>query len=44
MKGLELSEKFYYEHGEKVFKENFADVYHLLAFGLAACAAGRALM
>lgn len=35
MKGLELSEKFYYEHGEKVFKENFADVYHLLAFGLA---------
>lgn len=35
MKGLELSEKFYYEHGEKVFKENFAEVYHLLAFGLA---------
>lgn len=35
MKGLELSEKFYYEQGEKVFKENFSDVYHLLAFGLA---------
>lgn len=35
MKGLELSEKFYYECGEKLFRESFADVYHLLAFGIA---------
>ncbi len=35
MKGLELSEKFYYEHGEKVFKENFPDIFDKLAFGIA---------
>ena len=35
MKGLELSQKFYYEHGEKVFKENFPEVFDKLAFGLA---------
>ncbi len=34
MKGLELSEKFYYEYGEKMIKENFADVEKYLAFGL----------
>ena len=26
MKGLELSEKFYYEYGEKMIKVGFADV------------------
>ena len=35
MKGLELSEKFYYEYGEKMIKENFADVEKYLAVGLA---------
>lgn len=35
MKGLELSEKFYYEYGEKMIKENFADIEKYLAFGLA---------
>ena len=34
MKGLELSEKFYYEYGEKMIKENFADIEKYLAFGL----------
>ncbi len=34
MKGLELSEKFYYEYGEKMIKENFADVEKYLAVGL----------
>lgn len=34
MKGLELSEKFYYEFGEKMIKENFADVEKYLAVGL----------
>lgn len=34
MKGLELSEKFYYEYGEKMLKENFADVEKYLAVGL----------
>lgn len=35
MKGLELSEKIYYEYGEKMIKENFADVEKYLAVGLA---------
>lgn len=35
MKGLELSEKFYYEYGEKMLKENFADIEKYLAVGLA---------
>lgn len=35
MKGLELSEKFYYEYGEKMIKESFADVEKYLAVGLA---------
>ena len=35
MKGLELSEKFYCEYGEKMIKENFADVEKYLAVGLA---------
>lgn len=35
MKGLELSEKFYYEYGEKMIKENFADVEKYLTVGLA---------
>ncbi len=35
MKGLELSEKFYYEYGEKMIKENFADIEKYLAVGLA---------
>lgn len=34
MKGLELSEKFYYEYGEKMIKEGFADVEKYLAVGL----------
>ena len=34
MKGLELSEKFYYEYGEKMIKENFADVEKYLAVGI----------
>ena len=34
MKGLELSEKFYYEYGEKMIKENFAGIEKYLAFGL----------
>ncbi len=34
MKGLELSEKFYYEYGEKMIKENFAEVEKHLAVGL----------
>lgn len=34
MKGLELSEKFYYEYGEKMIKENFANIEKYLAFGL----------
>lgn len=34
MKGLELSENFYYEYGEKMIKENFADVEKYLAVGL----------
>lgn len=35
MKGLELSEKFYYEYGEKMIKENFAEIEKYLAVGLA---------
>ena len=35
MKGLELSEKFYYEYGEKMIKENFAEIEKYLAAGLA---------
>ena len=35
MKGLELSEKFYYEYGEKMIKENFAEFEKYLAVGLA---------
>lgn len=34
MKGLELSEKFYYEYGEKMIKENFAEIEKYLAVGL----------
>ena len=34
MKGLELSEKFYYEYGEKMLKESFADIEKYLAVGL----------
>ena len=34
MKGLELSEKFYYEYGEKMLRESFADVEQYLAVGL----------
>ena len=34
MKGLELSEKFYYEYGEKMIKEGFADIEKYLAVGL----------
>lgn len=35
MKGLELSEKFYYEYGKKMIKENFAEIEKYLAVGLA---------
>ena len=35
MKGLELSEKFYYEYGEKMLSESFPDVLPYLAVGLA---------
>lgn len=35
MKGLELSERFYYEYGEKMIKESFADIEKYLAVGLA---------
>ncbi len=34
MKGLELSEKFYYEFGEPMIKEQFADIEQYLAVGL----------
>ncbi len=34
MKGLELSEKFYKEHGEKMIEENFSHIKDYLAFGL----------
>lgn len=34
MKGLELSEKFYYEYGEKMIKESFSDIEKYLAVGL----------
>ncbi len=34
MKGLELSEKFYYEYGEKMIKEQFPEVEKYLAVGL----------
>lgn len=34
MKGLELSEKFYYEYGEKMLRESFADILQYLAVGL----------
>lgn len=34
MKGLELSEKFYYEYGEKMLKDSFADIEKYLAVGL----------
>lgn len=35
MKGLELSERFYYEYGERMIKESFADIEKHLAVGLA---------
>lgn len=35
MKGLELSKSFYLEFGEPLLKEEFADVLHLIAVGLA---------
>lgn len=34
MKGLELSEKYYYEYGEKMLKEQFSDIQKYLAVGL----------
>ncbi len=34
MKGLELSEKYYYEHGADMIRENFADFEQYLAIGL----------
>lgn len=34
MKGLELAERFYYEYGEKMIKESFADIEKYLAVGL----------
>ena len=34
MKGLELCRKFFYEYGEKMINEEFADIKHLLAAGL----------
>ena len=34
MKGLELSEKFYYEYGEKMLSESFSDILPYLAVGL----------
>ena len=34
MKGLELAEKFYYEYGETMIKESFADIEKYLAIGL----------
>ncbi|MBQ7898193.1 MAG: DUF4037 domain-containing protein [Clostridia bacterium] len=35
MKGLELSKSFYLEFGEPLLKEQFSDVLHLIAVGLA---------
>lgn len=34
MKGLELSERFYYEYGEKMLKDNFSHIENLIAVGL----------
>lgn len=38
MKGIELSEKFYYEYGEKMIKENFSHIEKYLAVGI--CGSG----
>ena len=34
MKGLELSEKFYIEHGENMLRENFSELQKYIAVGL----------